>query len=164
MDERGAKAAMYGLNRTGRHFGDLEEAWLVQALVREDGLSQVEVAALLGRHKSWVCRRLAMMEKLAPAAQEDLQLGLLSPTMARQLTRLPAGILAVQARPKTCWDRMAEEETSHLGDLLSDNPTPPRPATEYQHLMFEESEHDDDTEEKDNPGQEEGDEPSSEPS
>lgn len=90
-DERGAKAAMYGLNRTGRHFGELEEAWLVQALVREDGLSQIEVAVLLGRHKSWVCRRLAMMEKLCTAAQEDLRLGLLSPTMARQLTRLPAG-------------------------------------------------------------------------
>ena len=64
VDERNAKAAMYGLNRIGRHFGELEEAWLVQALVREDGLSQVEVATLLGRHKSWVCRRLAMMEKL----------------------------------------------------------------------------------------------------
>ena len=91
VDERGAKAAMYGLNRTGRHFGELEEAWLVQALVREDGLSQVEVAVLLGRHKSWVCRRLAMMEKLCAAAQEDLRLGLVSPTMARQLVRLPAG-------------------------------------------------------------------------
>ena len=91
VDERGAKAAMYGLNRIGRHFGELEEAWLVQALVREDGLSQVEVAVLLGRHKSWVCRRLAMMEKLCAAAQEDLRLGLLSPTMARQLVRLPAG-------------------------------------------------------------------------
>ena len=91
VDERGAKAAMYGLNRTGKHFGELEEAWLVQALVREDGLSQVEVALLLGHHKSWVCRRLAMMEKLCPAARDDLSLGLLSPTMARQLVRLPAG-------------------------------------------------------------------------
>ena len=58
-------------------------------------------------------------------------------------------ILAVQARPKTCWDRMAEEEPSHLGELLSDDPTPPRPATDYQHLLFEESDHDDQTEEKD---------------
>ena len=91
VDERGAKAAMYGLNRTGRRFGELEEAWLVQALVREDGLSQVEVAVLLGRHKSWVCRRLALLEKLCAAAQEDLRLGLLSPTIARQLVRLPAG-------------------------------------------------------------------------
>ena len=31
VDERNAKAAMYGLNRIGRHFGELEEAWLVQA-------------------------------------------------------------------------------------------------------------------------------------
>ena len=74
VDERSAKAAMYGLNRMGRHFGELEEAWLVQALVREDGLSQIEVAVLLGRHKSWVCRRLAMMEKLCGTAQEDLRL------------------------------------------------------------------------------------------
>lgn len=91
VDERGAKGAMYGLNRIGRQFGELEEAWLVQALVREDGLSQVEVAVLLGRHKSWVCRRLAMMEKLCVAARDDLRLGLLTPTMARQLVRLPAG-------------------------------------------------------------------------
>ena len=32
-----------------------------------------------------------MMEKLCAAAREDLRLGLLSPTMARQLVRLPAG-------------------------------------------------------------------------
>ncbi len=68
-------------------------------------------------------------------------------------------ILAVQARPKTCWDRMAEEEPSHLGELLSDDPTPPRPATEYQNLLFEESDHDDTTEEKDDTGPEDQDEP-----
>jgi hypothetical protein len=59
-------------------------------------------------------------------------------------------ILAVQARPKTCWDRLAEEGSSHLKDLLSDDPTPPRPATDYQHLLFEESDHDDQTQ-KDDP-------------
>jgi hypothetical protein len=75
-DERGAKAAMYALNRTGRHLGELEEAWLVQALVREDGLSQAEVAMLLGRHKSWVCRRLAMMEKLGSGLEDGRVFGL----------------------------------------------------------------------------------------
>src|ERR1700694_1056256 len=50
-DERTVKAALYGLNR-GQHLQELEEAWLVQALVREDGLAQNEVAELLGRHKS----------------------------------------------------------------------------------------------------------------
>lgn len=86
-----AKAAIYTLNSTARPVQALEEAWIVHALVREDGLSQPAVALLLGRHKSWVCRRLALLERLAPEAREDLGLGLLSPSMARQLTRLPAG-------------------------------------------------------------------------
>jgi ParB-like chromosome segregation protein Spo0J len=91
VDEPTAKVTILGLNGTGRRMKELEEAWIVHALVREDGLSQVEVAELLGRHKSWVCRRLALLERLAEECREDLRLGLLSPTMARQLTRLPAG-------------------------------------------------------------------------
>lgn len=90
-DERSAKAAIYGLNRAGGRTREIEEAWIVHALVREDGLTQVEVAELLGRHKSWVCRRLALIEKLGPQARADLQVGLLTPTAARQLVRLPAG-------------------------------------------------------------------------
>jgi len=60
-------------------------------LVREDGLSQPEVAELLGRHKSWVCRRLALLEKLSTDVRQDLEVGLLSATAAREIARLPAG-------------------------------------------------------------------------
>jgi hypothetical protein len=90
-DERTVKAAIYGLNRAGGRTRELEEAWIVQALVREDGMSQVEVAELLGRHKSWVCRRLALIERLGAKARDDLRVGLLSPTAARQIVRLPQG-------------------------------------------------------------------------
>jgi ParB/RepB/Spo0J family partition protein len=90
-DDRAAKAAIYGLNQTGRRTQEWEDAWIVHALVREDGLTQLEVAELLSRHKSWVCRRLALVEKLADAAREDLRLGLLSATAARARVRLPAG-------------------------------------------------------------------------
>jgi ParB/RepB/Spo0J family partition protein len=89
VDDRQAKAAMYRLNQGSRRIQVLEEAWIIQALVREDGLSQSEVAVLLGRHKSWVCRRLAVLERLAPQARQDLQLGLLSVSAARELLRLP---------------------------------------------------------------------------
>ena len=91
VDEQGAKAAVYNLNRAGQRPVELEEAWIVHALVREDGLSQVEAAQLLGRHKSWVNRRLAMLERLCETAKEELRLGLLTPALARQLTRLPMG-------------------------------------------------------------------------
>ena len=91
VDDRHAKAAIHGLNQTGRRPHELEEAWIVRALVREDGLSQSEVAELLGRHKSWVCRRLALLEKLGADVRQDLEVGLLSPTAAREIARLPAG-------------------------------------------------------------------------
>jgi ParB-like chromosome segregation protein Spo0J len=91
VDDQRAKAAIYGLNQTGRRPYELEEAWLVQALVREDGLSQSEAAELLGRHKSWICRRLALLEKLCVDVRQELEVGLLTPSAAREIARLPAG-------------------------------------------------------------------------
>jgi ParB-like chromosome segregation protein Spo0J len=117
VDERTAKAAILGLNRGQRATRELEEAWVVQALVRDDGLTQVEAAQLLGQHKSWVCRRLALLEKLSGAVKEDLRLGLLGPALARQLVRLPAGnqeaVLALTRR-----QTLTTQEVSGVIDLL----------------------------------------------
>ncbi|HTX52276.1 MAG TPA: ParB N-terminal domain-containing protein [Candidatus Baltobacteraceae bacterium] len=117
MDDRTAKAAILGLNRGQRGVRELEEAWIVQALVRDDGLTQVEAAHLLGQHKSWVCRRLALLEKLSDAVKEDLRLGLLGPALARQLVRLPAGnqeaVLALTRR-----QTLTAQEVSEVIDLL----------------------------------------------
>jgi ParB-like chromosome segregation protein Spo0J len=116
-DTSTAKAAVYTLNATRGPVQALEEAWIVHALVREDGLSQPAVAALLGRHKSWVCRRLALLEKLAEPAREELGLGLVSPTVARQLTRLPAGnqVEALQAARR---ESLTAAELRGMVDLL----------------------------------------------
>jgi transposase len=71
-------------------------------------------------------------------------------------------ILAVQARPKTCWERLAEEDAARLKDLLADDPTPPRPATDYQQLLFEESDPHDQTEE-DGPDEDDDGQPCGQP-
>jgi len=117
VDERTAKAAILGLNRGQHGVRELEEAWIVQALVRDDGLTQVEAAHLLGQHKSWVCRRLALLEKLSDAVKEDLRLGLLGPALARQLVRLPAGnqeaVLTLTRR-----QTLTAQEVSGVIDLL----------------------------------------------
>ena len=118
MDERTAKAAILGLNREQRPVRELEEAWVVQGLVRDDGMTQVAAAHLLGRHKSWVCRRLALLEKLSVAVKEDLRLGLVGPALARQLTRLPVGnqeaVLALTRR-----QTLTAQEVSGVIDLLA---------------------------------------------
>jgi ParB family transcriptional regulator, chromosome partitioning protein len=117
VDEPTAKAAILGLNRGQRATRELEEAWVVQGLVRDDEMTQVEAAHLLGRHKSWVCRRLALLEKLSQAVKEDLRLGLVGPSLARQLTRLPAGnqeaLLALTRRAT-----LTAQEVSGVIDLL----------------------------------------------
>jgi ParB-like chromosome segregation protein Spo0J len=117
VDEPTAKAAILGLNRDQGATRELEEAWVVQGMVRDDGMTQVDAAQLLGRHKSWVCRRLALLEKLSTAVKEDLSLGLLGPALARQLLRLPAGnqeaVLALTRR-----ETLTAQEVSGVIDLL----------------------------------------------
>jgi hypothetical protein len=117
VDEKAAKAAILGLNRGQRATRELEEAWVVQGLVRDDQMTQVEAAQLLGRHKSWVCRRLALLEKLSASVKEDLRLGLVGPSLARQLTRLPVGnqeaLLALTRRAT-----LTSHEVSGVIDLL----------------------------------------------
>jgi ParB-like chromosome segregation protein Spo0J len=118
VDERAAKAAIHGLNSIGTRPSELEEAWLVHALVREDGLTQVETAQLLNKHKSWVSRRLALVERLVGEAQAEMRMGMLSVGLARQLTRLPTGnqaaVLATARR-----ESLTTLEVQSVIDLLS---------------------------------------------
>lgn len=91
LDAAGAKVAMMAANAGHHGLSDLEEAWIVRSLCREHGLTQVEVGKALRRDKSWVSRRLMLAERLEGALQDDIRLGLLSPTVARELARLPRG-------------------------------------------------------------------------
>lgn len=85
-----AKVAMQALNRQAG-LCELEEAWLVRSLYRDDGLTQPQIGQLIGRHKSWVCRRLMLVESLDEALQGDVRLGLLTSRVGVTLARLPRG-------------------------------------------------------------------------
>ena len=54
-----AKASIYGLNCTARSTSELEKAWTVQALVREDGLSPVTGPLEGTNHKIQLMKRQA---------------------------------------------------------------------------------------------------------
>ena len=66
----------------------MEEALVVHSLCHDDGLSQVEIAGLLGRHKSWVSRRVALIARLSEEVQERIRLGLLPASLGAELARL----------------------------------------------------------------------------
>ena len=82
------KAQVYLRNRD-RGLLLIEECRLVRELCDAEGLSQVEVGELLERHKSWVCRRYALLGALSPLLVEDLSLGLLGGGSLRRLALLP---------------------------------------------------------------------------
>jgi len=87
LDPAGAKVRLLCCNAsTG--LSELEEAWLVRSLYREDRLSQPQIAMMLRRHKSWVCRRLALAESLSEELSAGVRLGLVSATAAVELARL----------------------------------------------------------------------------
>jgi len=90
IDAVGAKVRLLSCNASAG-LCELEEAWLVRSLYREDGLRQPQIAMLLGRHKSWVCRRLALAEDLSDELTANVRLGLLSASAVRELARLPRG-------------------------------------------------------------------------
>ena len=90
LDAAGAKVRLLRCN-AGAGLSELEEAWLVRSLYREDQLTQPQIAVLLGRHKSWVCRRLTLAEELSDELTANVRLGLVSATAVRELGRLPRG-------------------------------------------------------------------------
>ena len=71
----------------GRGLTPLEEGWMVRALYRDCQLSQGAIAARLRCHKTWVCRRLMLVEALDSSVQADVRLGLL----AALVSALPRG-------------------------------------------------------------------------
>ena len=91
VSRRAATAMILTYNRDNHALTDYEEALVLLALKQDHQLSQDEIAALVGYSASWVSRRLALVEKLEPAVTDELKLGVISTTQAREIVQLPRG-------------------------------------------------------------------------
>lgn len=120
-EDRALKSAMLYLNMQVSSIGDLEQGMIIQSFSKEDGLSQVEIATLLGRHKSWVSRRLSLVQRLSDEVIEQMRLGLVSTSIGRELARLPRGNQkgALETLRKY---RFTVRETARLVSLLFNQP------------------------------------------
>ena len=152
--ERAIMAAMFHLNKKHHCLTTMEEAVIVRALYRKHGLTQEAVGALLGFHKSWVCRRLALLDRLADEVFEQVRLGLIGPGLIREVAKLPRGnqpgvLSTIRKHAMTC------RESARLVSLIMESPRwnidsilyypepilsqrePPRPAgtTELRRVM-----------------------------
>jgi len=129
VSARVCKAVMIQLNQSGRSINEMEEAMVLQSLHREDGLTQTEIAVLLGRDKSWVSRRISLIERLSEEVQEDLRLGLISVMTGRDLAKLPRGNQKEAADAILKRHYSTREAAKLIGYLLS------RPRWEYSAIL-----------------------------
>jgi ParB/RepB/Spo0J family partition protein len=90
VDEQGQWVAMLALNRASHSMSVLEEALVLREMVAA-GMTQTEIGHILSRHKSWVSRRIGLIERLHPELVEQIREGVLPPGAARRLLSLPAG-------------------------------------------------------------------------
>ena len=104
-----------------RGLTEIEQAWLVRSLYRDDKLSQHEIARRLRRHKSWVCRRLALVESLDSEVSAQVRLGLVGPRAAVALAALPRGNQHAASTVVVRYG-MTVRQTEHLVAELREQP------------------------------------------
>jgi ParB/RepB/Spo0J family partition protein len=126
---RVCKAAMIQLNQSSQSINELEEGLVLQSLHREDGLTQMEIGVLLGRDKSWVSRRISLIERLSEEVQEDIRLGLISGITGRDLAKLPRGNQKAAADAILKRRYTTREAAKLIGYLLS------RPTWDYSAIL-----------------------------
>ncbi len=90
VDEQGQWVAMLALNRATHAMSVLEEALVLREMVAM-GMTQTQIGQILNRHKSWVSRRIGLVERLHPELVEQIREGILPPGAGRRLLALPAG-------------------------------------------------------------------------
>lgn len=90
-DNISAKVMILLYNSTPGSLQDYEQARIVHSLKHEHLLSGQDIARLTGKSLSWVSRRLSFIERLDESAGTQLELGGITATHARELSRLPRG-------------------------------------------------------------------------
>lgn len=86
-----ATAMMITYNKSCDSLNLLEESLIVQRLRKEHLMDQDAISRILGYSRSWVCRRLSLVEKLDENVRTQIRLGVLTSSHGRELLRLPRG-------------------------------------------------------------------------
>lgn len=108
-----AKILLMTYNRSGQGLLFWEEASILQDLRNNHGMDQKQLAGLTGRSRSWISRRLSMMERIDPEVVMDIRLGELSGSHGRALMKLPRGKQGSVADAILSW-RLSTRQSDQL--------------------------------------------------
>jgi ParB family chromosome partitioning protein len=98
IDLTQAKVLLLSYNRPHQSMEAWEEAMVLQDLRKAHSLSQNSLAQMTGYSRSWVSRRLALIDKMDEEISSDIIMGVITSSHTRALTKLPRGNQREMAR------------------------------------------------------------------
>lgn len=102
IDLAQAKVLLLTYNRLHRSMEAWEEAKVLQDLQKMHSLGLHDLSRLTGYSRSWVSRRLSLIDRIDEDVSSEIMMGALTPSHARALTRLPRGNQGEVARVISC--------------------------------------------------------------
>ena len=91
IDLKQAKVLLLSYNRSRQTMETWEEAMILHDLQKTHSLDQRSLARLTGYSRSWVSRRLSLIEKMDEDISSDIMMGVLTGSHARAIIKLPRG-------------------------------------------------------------------------
>ena len=125
-----AKVLLLSYNRPHRSMEAWEEALVLQDLQQTHSLDQQSLAELIGYSRSWVSRRLSLIEKIDEKVSAQIMMGVLSSSQARTLIRLPRGNQSAVASSITNFNL-----TSRQSDTLVEAFLKAKDADQQQYIL-----------------------------
>lgn len=91
IDLSQAKVLLLSYNRSHQSMEAWEEAMVLEDLQKTHSLDQRSLAKLTGYSRSWVSRRLSLIEKMDEEVSSAIMMGVFTGSHARSLIKLPRG-------------------------------------------------------------------------
>lgn len=91
IDLAQAKVLLLSYNRPHQSMDAWEEALVLHDLMTTHSLGQGDLAEMTGYSRSWISRRLSLIERMDPDLSSEIMLGVLTSSHARELIKLPRG-------------------------------------------------------------------------
>ena len=141
IDLKQAKVLLLSYNRSHQTMETWEEAMVPQDLKKTHSLNQSSLARLTGYSRSWVSRRLSLIERIDNDISSDIMMGVLTGSHARAIIKLPRGNQREVARAITNY-RLTSRQSDTLVDafLEAENEGQQRYVLTYPEKVLEKKE------------------------
>jgi len=112
IDLTQAKVLLLSYNRLHQSMEAWEEAMVLQDLQKTHSMDQRSLAKLTGYSRSWVSRRLSLIDKMDEEISSEIMMGVLTSSHARALIKLPRGNQGEVARVITTYGLTSRQSDS----------------------------------------------------